>query len=189
MPIGSEQLERLRPLVLLDRDGTINQEVDYLSHPEQLRLLPGAVRGLQRLREGGMTLAIVSNQSGVGRGFFTEETLSMIHQRLRALLAEEGVVIDGIYYCTHRPEEGCCCRKPKQGLALKAAAELRGDLRQSFIVGDKACDIQLGKAVGAQTILVRTGYGTSYDFTSDPIPDVTVENLEEASLWILSRIN
>ena len=184
MPVGSN----LRPLVLLDRDGTINAEVDYLSRPEQLRLLPGVAPGLARLCAAGVPLAVVSNQSGVSRGYFTMEELGKIHQRLTMMLVEEKVSLAGIYYCPHRPEQNCDCRKPKPGLAMKAAADLNGNLQHSFVIGDKPCDIQLGKNVGARTILVRTGYGATYD-TFAPTPDVIVENLEEAALWILSRVH
>jgi D-glycero-D-manno-heptose 1,7-bisphosphate phosphatase len=173
-----------RSLILLDRDGTINAEVDYLSRPEQLRLLPGAVAGLRRLSRAGFPLAIVTNQSGVGRGYFTAERLAEIHRELTRQLSEEGVALAGIFHCPHRPVEKCACRKPEPGLALQAATALDGDLSRSFVIGDKECDIALGRNVGTRTVLVRTGYGEKYDFTCSPRPDTVVANLEEAALWI-----
>jgi len=178
---------RLRPLVLLDRDGTINVEVDYLSDPAQLQLLPGVSQGLKLLRQAGIPLAIVTNQSGVGRGFFTEETLAKIHDRLEKMLADQNIKVEGIFSCPHHPREKCACRKPLPGMALKAAAALNGDLSRSFVVGDKPCDIELGKNIGARTILVRSGYGRNYNFSSLAKPDMVAENMEEAALWILGQ--
>lgn len=178
----------LRPLVLLDRDGTINAEVDYLSRPEQLRLLPGVLTGLAKLCIEGVPVVVVSNQSGVGRGYFSERRLAVIHHRLEAMLAEGGVDLAGIFYCPHRPDQACDCRKPKPGLAMRAAEVLKGELNQSFVVGDKPCDIELGKNIGASTILVRTGYGVHYDISTAPTPDVVVDNLDEASAWILNKL-
>ena len=179
---------QLRPLVLLDRDGTIIQEVNYLSAKEDLVLLSGAVLGLGLLRRAGLSVAVISNQSGVGRGLFSEATLIGIHEHLNAILAKEGIAIDGIYYCTHRPEQNCTCRKPKSRLALKAAVDLNGDLRRSFMVGDRPCDIELGRNIGARTILVRTGYGHSYDFNVSVTPDHVAADLEEAAVWILENL-
>jgi D-glycero-D-manno-heptose 1,7-bisphosphate phosphatase len=179
--------EDLRPLVLLDRDGTINVEVNYLSRPEQVELIPGVAEGLLRLQVAGFPLAVVSNQSGVARGYFTEDDLAAIHRRLEELLGAESIALAGIYYCPHHPEAGCDCRKPSPGLALQAAAALSGDLSRSFVIGDKACDIELGRNVGARTVLVRTGWGSHYDFLKSPAPDAVVNNLNEAALWILKQ--
>lgn len=189
MSISTPAPRQLRPLVLLDRDGTIIQEVNYLSAKEDLALLPGVVSGLRLLHQSGLSVAVISNQSGVGRGLFSEATLIDIHQHMNAILAKEGIAIDGIYYCPHRPDQNCTCRKPKPGLALKAAADLNGDLRRSFMVGDRACDIEMGKNIGARTILVRTGYGHSYDFNVSATPDHVVADLEEAAEWILDNLN
>ena len=177
-----------RPLVLLDRDGTINVDTHYLSRPDEVVLLPGVLEGLRQLQEAGLPLVIVTNQSAIGRGFLTELGLEAIHRRLLTLLSEGGVTIDLIYYCPHRPEEMCNCRKPHPELALRAAAELEGDLHRSFMVGDRPCDIEFGRTIGARTLLVGTGKGATYDFSTGPIPDVRVGDLPTAAAWILEHI-
>lgn len=178
----------MKKLVLLDRDGTINVEKHYLSSPEQLELLPGAAEGIQRMRHSGVIVVVVTNQSAIGRGYFGEDTLNLIHARLLQLLAEAGTSVDAIYVCPHLPDEGCDCRKPAPGLALRAAIDFEADLTRSFVVGDKECDIRLGKQVGATTILVRTGYGRDWVGRDDVCPDYIVENLLEASRLIGSLV-
>ncbi|MFN0056344.1 MAG: D-glycero-alpha-D-manno-heptose-1,7-bisphosphate 7-phosphatase [Planctomycetales bacterium] len=148
-----------RRFVLLDRDGTINVERHYLSQPGQLSLLPGAAAGLRAMRELGLGLVVVTNQSGVGRGYFDLGRLTAIHERLHELLGAAGVELDGVYYCPHPPDAGCLCRKPREGMALAASRDLGFRLDQSFMIGDKPCDIELGHRVRATTLLVQTGYG------------------------------
>jgi histidinol-phosphate phosphatase family protein len=150
---------RPRRFVLLDRDGVINVERNYLSDPEQMELIPGAAAGLRRLQELGLGLVVVTNQSGIGRGYYDETRLEAIHARLRELLGAAGVALDGIYFCPHTPDDDCDCRKPAVGLAHRAAAEHGFDPHQAFVVGDKKCDIDFGRRLGATTFLVLTGYG------------------------------
>jgi histidinol-phosphate phosphatase family protein len=149
------------PVVFLDRDGTINREVHHLSDPDQLELLQGAVEGLRALCEAGYKLIVVSNQSPIGRGMFTEDRLREINSRLAEMLAAEGVEIAGWYWCPHAPWEGCSCRKPAPGMLLKARDEMGVILEQSWMVGDRLADLNAGRQVGAGTILVATGYGES----------------------------
>lgn len=144
---------------LLDRDGTLIVERHYLSDPEAVELLPGAAAGLREMRRLGFRLVVVTNQSGLSRGYFDAEGLTAIHARLEDLLAAQGVTLDGIYVCPHLPEQGCACRKPAPGLVLRAATDLGFDPTASIVVGDKPCDVDLGEAVGARPFLVRTGYG------------------------------
>lgn len=145
----------MNPLVVvLDRDGTINIDRHYISDPGQLEFLPGAASGLKRLQAMGCRIVIVTNQSGVGRGYFSLEDLERVHRRLREMIAELGVAIEGIYFCPHRPEEGCACRKPGTALMEQAAKELGFDPAQSVVVGDKVSDIEFGRAAGARTLLI-----------------------------------
>jgi D-glycero-D-manno-heptose 1,7-bisphosphate phosphatase len=144
------------PAVFLDRDGTIIHDVGYAKDPEQVRLLPGAATALGQLRHSGLRLVLVSNQSGIGRGFITAEEAEAVHRRVLALLADIGIALDGTYYCPHAPEEKCRCRKPSPALLLEAAQALSLDLVRSFMVGDKLSDVQAGKRAGCQTILLAT---------------------------------
>jgi D-glycero-D-manno-heptose 1,7-bisphosphate phosphatase len=132
-----------RRFVVFDRDGTINVEREYLSHPDQLELLPGAASGLRHLMKLGLGLVVITNQSGIGYGYFNDTQLDLIHQKLRALLAAEGIQLNGIYVCTHRPDEGCTCRKPQTELLEKAAQEHKFKPSETFVIGDKAIDIEL----------------------------------------------
>lgn len=170
-----------RRFVLLDRDGTIIVERHYLSNPSGVELTPGAARGLRQLREMGLGLAVITNQSAIGRGFFDEARLELIHRRLCKLLAAEGVYLDGIYFCPHTPDDGCSCRKPKTGLVEMAAQELDFDPQDCFVVGDNACDIELGQRVGATTFLVRTGYGAQVTAEGAANPDYVVDDLRDVA--------
>ena len=148
-----------KPYLILDRDGTLIKEKHYLSDPDQVELIDGVVVGLRRIRELNWGLIVVTNQSGLGRGYFDKAHLEMVNERMMDYLAEEGVSLDGIYYCPHTPDIGCRCRKPKPGLIMQAAKDFDFDPRECVVVGDKICDIELGSRVGAKTILVRSGYG------------------------------
>jgi D-glycero-D-manno-heptose 1,7-bisphosphate phosphatase len=152
--------------IFLDRDGTINDEVDFLRTPDQLRLLEGSAQAIRELNEGGWPVFVITNQSGIARGLLTERDLALVHTKLLADLKAHGASIDAIYYCPHHADYGeppyrqdCDCRKPKTGMLDRAAKEFQIDLKQSFVVGDRMFDIQAGNAVGARSILVLTGYG------------------------------
>jgi len=151
-----------RRFVLIDRDGTLNVEKHYLSDPDQLELYPGAAAAVRRLNQLGLGVVVVTNQSGIARGYFDLARLEAIHQRLRALLAAEGASIDGLYLCPHGPEEECPCRKPRPGMVEQAVAEHGFDPAQAFMIGDKEVDVALGHAVGATSFLVRTGHGPAW---------------------------
>ena len=173
-----------RPFVLLDRDGTIIEERHYLSDPNQVELIRGAATGLWRLKQLGVGLAVVTNQSGIGRGFFDEDKLERIHARMRELLEIQGVILDGIYYCPHVPEDECQCRKPGTALVKRAAQQFGFDPVTAFVVGDKDIDIELGRNVGATTFLVRTGYGAKVATHGRMNPDYIVDDLAAAALII-----
>lgn len=183
-----EGIEPQRRFAILDRDGTIIVERHYLSDPDLVELLPGAAQGLRQMRELGLGLVVVTNQSPIGRGYFGLERLEKIHQRMRDLLAEEGIQLDGIYFCPHRPDEHCACRKPETGMLDQAAEELGFDKQASFVVGDKPCDIELGQRVGAATFLVRTGYGDEVVSAQSASPDYVVNDLWQAAKAISSLL-
>ena len=186
-----------RAAVFLDRDGTINEEVDFVRTPAELVLIPGAAAAVRRLNEAGLVSCVISNQSGVARGFYTEAELVGIHAKLERDLAEAGGRIDRIYYCPHHPTKGlppydvvCECRKPAPGMLLTGAREFDVDLSRSFVVGDRDVDIQVGKAVGAYAILVLTGYGrrTREEIAgTDIVPDFVASDLADAVMHILQK--
>ena len=186
-PVGHANSKHRR-YVLLDRDGTINVERNYLSDPEQFELLPGAAEGLLRLSSLGLGLVVVSNQSALGRGYLDIERLEAIHQRMRNLLQQHGVRLSGIYFCPHSPADVCGCRKPEVGLGHRAAADLGFDLTESFVIGDKESDIAFGKRLGATTLLVRTGYGREVELRSQHGADYIIDDLREASSVIAHHL-
>jgi D-glycero-D-manno-heptose 1,7-bisphosphate phosphatase len=177
---GSGGTAKARRFVLLDRDGTIIIEREYLSDPEQVELTQGASEALRRLQDIGLGLAVVTNQSGVGRGYFDAGRVELVHEKMSALLAAEGAHLDGIYVCPHTPEDGCLCRKPNTGLAEMAAKDLGFDLGAVFVIGDKRSDIEMGQQIGARTILVRTGYGAEVASSRTVSPDFIVDDLKAA---------
>ena len=177
-----------RPYIILDRDGTVIEEKHYLSDPDQVALLPGAAEGLRRFQDQGFGLVIVSNQSGIGRGYFSAQTVARVNERMIQLLGREGVRIDGIYVCPHSPEDGCECRKPKPGLVIQAAKSLNFDATECWVIGDKTCDVELGNRVGAATLLVRTGYGSYSELTMAAASDGVVDDMCAAARFIQERI-
>ncbi|GAB6125356.1 HAD-IIIA family hydrolase [Humidesulfovibrio idahonensis] len=167
--------------VFLDRDGTIIAQVHYLHDPAGVELLPGAAEGLRRMRDLGLRLVLVSNQSGVGRGYFTRGDVERVHGRLIELLEAQGVRLDALYVCPHAPGDACNCRKPLPGLIERACKELDLDPRLSFVIGDKPCDVDLGLIVNATTFLVTTGYGAAHADAGDCRPHHVSTNLLEAA--------
>jgi D-glycero-D-manno-heptose 1,7-bisphosphate phosphatase len=176
-----------KTIVLLDRDGTIVNDPGYLADPEALVLLDGVAAGLRRLREVGCGLVVVTNQSGIGRGLFDEATLARIHDRLRELLAAEGAPLEAIYFCPHVEEDGCRCRKPQPGMAEQAAREHGFDLRAAYVIGDREADVGLARAIGATSILVRTGMGRKTEDRGECRPDHVADDLRSAAQWIATR--
>ncbi len=185
----------MRPAVLLDRDGTIIEDAGYLEALDQVRLFPWTIDALRLVRRAGFALVVVTNQSGVARGYFPESRVHEVHAHLDGLLARGGARIDGYYHCPHFPALSdspfaidCDCRKPKPGLALRAARDLDLDLSRSFVVGDKWTDIGLARAVGATGVLVEAGNTAAADAPpSGLIADAIVTNLIEAASWIISH--
>lgn len=178
----------LRPAVFLDRDGTVIVEGEYISDPEQVRLIPGALGALLRLQEAGFALVLVTNQSGIARGFFTEEEYHQVAWRLETLLSEGGVTLDGTRFCPHHPDltGPCICRKPAPGMFEEATASLGLDPTHSFFIGDRVRDILPALALGGRGILVRTGYGRGEEEGLLPEFDV-VDDLHAAAVRILGE--
>jgi D-glycero-D-manno-heptose 1,7-bisphosphate phosphatase len=185
--------------VFLDRDGTLNHEVDFVRTPDQLRLIEGAADAVRRLNQQGLATCVISNQSGVARGYLSEQDLTPIHAKLERELAREGAKVDRIYYCPHHPTEGvapynitCECRKPKPGMLLRGSQELGIDLASSFVVGDSVVDMEAGKTVNAQTILVLTGYGKTTRercLINKVTVDFVAPTIVEAANYILTNID
>ena len=153
----------LRPAVFLDRDGTLIEDVGYPRDPETVRLVDGAPEALAALRRAGFALVVVSNQSGIGRGFVTREEAKAVHERFLRELRARGVELDDVRYCPHTPEDACTCRKPATGLLLDAARELGLDLARSFMVGDKPGDVEAGRAAGCRTVLLGGDGAADWD--------------------------
>jgi D-glycero-D-manno-heptose 1,7-bisphosphate phosphatase len=185
-----------RRAFLLDRDGTVSQEVGYVNHPSRLALLPRAAEAIRRARDAGYLCVLVTNQAGVARGYFSEDLVHATHARLEELLAEHGTALDGIYYCPHHPSAGeppyradCRCRKPRPGMLLQAAADLDIDLSRSVVVGDKISDVEMAISQGARGILVRTGYGLGEEVYGKAkwvtTPDHIADDLLDAVRWVL----
>ena len=150
--------------VFLDRDGTINEEVGYLDSLEKLRMIPEAFEAIRMINQSGMKAVVISNQSGVARGYFNEDFVETVHERIQALLKEHSAWIDRFYYCPHHPTEGtgayrtaCACRKPEAGMLLRASQEMGIDLARSYMVGDMPKDIEAAGKAGAKGILVQIG--------------------------------
>ena len=174
--------------VFLDRDGTTCADKHFLSDPDGVELLKGAVEGLRRMRDMGFGLVVVSNQSGVARGYFSAADVDRVNARLVELLAAEGVSLDGLFYCAHGPDDDCPCRKPRTGMVEQFASRNPFDPRECFVIGDRATDIELGRNLGAGTILVRTGYGAeaaAAGLSADHIAD----DLTEAATYLKERLS
>ena len=171
-----------RPWLLLDRDDTILDDPGYLSDPEGVVFLPGALEGLAAFHRAGWPLVVISNQSGLGRGYFTLADLQAVHARFEDLLRVAGVTLAGLYFCPHAPSEPCDCRKPEPGLALLASRELGLELSQAVMVGDKESDLELGRRIGASYVAQIAAKGQA------PMPaDGCFSTLEELAKALLKE--
>jgi D-glycero-D-manno-heptose 1,7-bisphosphate phosphatase len=184
--------DALRPAVFLDRDGTICEEVGYLNHLSRLMVYPWAASAIRRLNEAAVPVIIVTNQSGVSRGIFPESLVMEVHRQLAQELGTARARLDAVYYCTHRREDNCECRKPLPGLLRRASAEHGIDLTRSFVVGDRYLDVALAHAAGGRGVMVLSGYGRGeYEFHRHEWqrqPDYVAENLEAAVDLILGTL-
>lgn len=177
----------LSPAVFLDRDNTINRDVPYCSRPEDMELLPRVCEAIILLNEHGFKVVVVTNQSGVARGYFSEKALIEIHRRMCEKLTRGGARIDAIYFCPHHPDAGCQCRKPSTALVLRAAEDMHLDIGRSFVVGDSAADIEMGKRLGCRTVRIRTVGVEGSERNIAHQPDFTSSDLYQAASWIISQ--
>lgn len=182
--------------VFLDRDGTLIEEVGYLDRIDRIALYPFATEAIRGLNRAGIRIVMVTNQSGVARGFFSEAVVAACHQHIAEQLASAGAHIDAYYHCPHHPDGRvpeyavrCECRKPGTALVERAVRELGVDPTRSFAVGDRWVDIGLARAMGGRGILVRTGYGAGEESKAPPglAADAVVDNLAGAASWILAN--
>jgi D-glycero-D-manno-heptose 1,7-bisphosphate phosphatase len=187
-----------RRAIIMDRDGTVCDEVGYVNHVDRIRLLPGSAEAIRAANETGFQTVVVTNQAGVARGYFAESLVDEVHDRVRELLAAEGARLDGIYFCPHHPDVGapayrktCGCRKPLPGMLERARDEMGIDLSASYMVGDSVKDLEAGRRAGTTTVLVLTGYGKGeLEHQSDGWevrPDHVAADLRAAVSWILER--
>ena len=189
-----------RPAVFMDRDGCLIEEMGYINHPSRVRLLPRTAAAVASLNRAGIAAVMATNQAGIARDYFSKETLDAVNAELERQLADHGANLDALYVCTHHPTAGeppfrleCECRKPKPGLLLRAATEMRLDLSRSVMVGDKPSDIGAGQAAGVATVLVLTGYGRGeWEYRRQEWtlkPDYVAEDLFDAVEWALARLD
>ena len=186
----------MKPAVFLDRDGTMIEDVGYLDSLERVAFYPWTVDAIRSLNRAGLPVVVVTNQSGVARGIFTEAFVGETHRAIDARLAAGGARVDAYYYCPHHPggtlapyARPCDCRKPGRGMIDRAAADLGLDPARSFVVGDTWLDVGLGRTVGARAILVRTGMGAAKEQQppAGVTADAVVDNLAAAASWILNQ--
>ncbi len=169
--------------VFIDRDGTINRDTGYVSDKESFEILPGALEGIRLLRKAGYLIVIVTNQSGIARGYYSEADYRRLTGYMLELFSREGVIVDRVLHCPHHPDDGCSCRKPRTGMGLSAAADLNIDLGSSFVVGDKLSDVSFGRSLSAGTVLIGNDRGSR---DSGCAPDHTASTLLEAAEIITS---
>jgi D-glycero-D-manno-heptose 1,7-bisphosphate phosphatase len=186
----------VKPAVFLDRDGTMIDDVGYLDALTKIAFYPWTVDVIRMLNRAGFPVVVVTNQSGIARGMFDAALVAAAHRAMDDRLVAGGARVDAYYYCPHHPTGtvaayayACDCRKPARGMIDRAAADLNLDPARSFVVGDKWIDVQLGRAVGARTVLVRTGSGAEQEMRppEHTAADAVVDNLAAAASWILSR--
>jgi len=175
--------EKKNKAILIDRDGVLVEDIGYHHKLEDLRIIPNAVEGLKLLKD--FKLIVITNQSGIGRGYYTLKDYEKFNDYMLKELNKEKIKIEKIYVCPHKPEDNCECRKPKTKLIKDAEKEFNIDLSKSFMVGDKKIDVEMGKNAGVKTILVLTGNGMKEKENSNA--DYVAKDLVDAAKWVLSN--
>lgn len=175
------------PLIAVDRDGTLIEEGEYLAQPRQVHLLPGAVVGLKRLQKAGYRVAVLSNQSGVGRGLITRAQAKRVAARFLSVVRRAGGVINSYQWCPHHPDAGCLCRKPGLGMLKRAARELRMSWKGAISVGDRPSDVQVGQRARGKGVLVLTGYGRQWQKDRRCRANKVAKDFRSAVSWILKE--
>ena len=173
--------------VFLDRDGVLIEDTNYVGHVDEVKLIAAGPPALRRLREAGFLLFVVTNQSGVARGYFTREQVDEIHALLNGYFAKAGVALDRYYICPHHPEDHCDCRKPKPKFLFDAAREFALDRTQCYMIGDRVTDVQCGQNAGLRTVLVLTGGGREAAAKNVVTPDHVAADVGAAADWILRQ--
>jgi len=175
--------------VFIDRDGTINIDGPYLDDPDKFKMYPNVGKGVKKLKDQGFKIIVITNQSGIARGYFTEEVLSKIHERMSMEFNEFGVELDGIYYCPHHPDNACGCRKPKTGLFENAIEKHDIDVDRSYMIGDKILDICAGQKIGVKTVLIPEAHNRTKILSEknewECCPDYIADDFMEAAKWII----
>lgn len=187
-----------RPALFMDRDGTVSEEVGYVNHPSRFRLFPYSAEAIKLLNDNGWLAILVTNQAGVARGYFSEDVIVQVHERLRRDLEKASAKLDAIYYCAHHPSVGeppyrldCDCRKPKTGLIERASTDFEIDLKRSWMVGDRYGDIELARNAGLHSAFVLSGYGRGeWEYQRDSWklePEVVADTLLDVARIIIER--
>ena len=205
MVLASQKVEgltktKINRAVFLDRDGTIIEDRDYLSEPEEVKLIAGSIEAIKMINDLDFKTIVVTNQSGVARGYFPEKNIAIIHDKLSDLLSSGDANIDGYYYCPHHPTKGkgkylkrCDCRKPETGMLDEAVNDFDLDSSTSYMIGDKLIDVEMAERAGAKGILVKTGYGMkelkAIESGSKIRPVFIADNILDALKWIKKEEN
>ena len=179
----------MKKAIFLDREGTINEKIpgrEFIAKIEDFKFLPNAINALNLLSEKDFLLIIITNQTGIGKGYYTEEQYNNVNEFMLSEFKNKNIKINGAYFCKHAPEENCECRKPNLGMVNQAKEDFDINLKESYVIGDKTSDIKLGENAGCKTILVKTGHAGK-DGKFEIKPDFTAEDLYDAALIILNR--
>lgn len=191
-----DTISQSRKAIFLDKDGTLIPDIPYNVQPELVCLSRSSVKGLKKLMDEGYQLIVISNQSGIGKGFFTENDLLFVEKKIDQLLRKHGIYLSGFYYCPHDADGvveeyavECDCRKPKAGLLFEAAQAHRISLSESWMIGDILNDVEAGNAAGCGTILINNGNETEWNMSPERTPDFMVQNINQAADYILGVYN